>query len=344
MTSGTGHGPWLSVARPSWLPLLLLLSLAFLGSGQESRFLSVPCTRLFPSMVPMLRPCSCYLIGPPDNGTGINCDRIAFQGNFPLLPYRQRIYRFSQRHAGVQDLESQLFTASGIPLRVLDLSHNRIRRLADRMLEGVQVSLEELHLGFNLLGDQLSPVFASNELRRLRELKLLDLSYNLIQGIDSGVFKGLEKLEVLHINGNSFEDVPSSSLVDLPGLTWLSLDENRIAHLPKNGFPQLSSLQTLNLTNNKIANVEDGAFANLPSIQILLMGKNRLKSLSTGAFDGLNRLAHLDISDNFMANIPVATLRRLPSLRILSMSACKIRSFSGALPSDLKSQIGRAHV
>uniref|UniRef100_A0A147BJ45 LRRCT domain-containing protein n=1 Tax=Ixodes ricinus TaxID=34613 RepID=A0A147BJ45_IXORI len=329
-----GHGPSASLVP---LAAALLVGLAALGTAQESRFLSVPCAKLFPSMVPMLRPCSCYLVGPPDNGTGINCDRVAFQGNFPLLPYRQRIHRFSQRHAGVQDLEAQLFTASGIPLRVLDLSHNRVRRLTDRMLEGVHNTLEELHLGFNLLGDQLSPVFASNELRRLRELRLLDLSYNLLQGIDSGVFKGIEKLEVLHINGNNFEEVPSSSLVDLPALTWLSLDENRIEHVPKGAFPHLSSLQTLNLTSNKISVIEDGAFATLPSVHILLLAGNRLKTLPGSAFDGLNRLTTLDLSNNFMVHIPTTTLRRLPSLKMLAMSANKIRTFNGALPSDLRS-------
>ncbi|XP_077563736.1 uncharacterized protein LOC144179315 [Haemaphysalis longicornis] len=324
----------------SWLlplrSLLVLGATAALCVGQESRFVTVPCAKLFPSMVPMLKPCSCYLVGPPDNGTGINCDRVAFQGNFPMLPYRQRIHRFSQRHSGVQDLEAQLFTASGVPLRVLDLSHNRVRRLSERLLEGIQGSLQELHLGSNLLGDQLSPVFATNEFRALRELRLLDLSDNRIQGVDTAVFKGLDRLEVLNINDNDFEQVPASSLLDLPALTWLSLDGNRISQLTQDSFPPLEALQTLNLTHNKISTVEEGAFANVPGVQVLYLGSNRIKNLPAEAFHGLQRLTTLDLSNNFMAHIPTTTLRRLPALKMLTMSSNKIRSFSGAAPSDLK--------
>lgn len=320
-----------------WLrPLVVVFTIAALGSAQESRFVTVPCAKLFTSMAPMLKPCSCYFVGPPDNGTGINCDRVAFQGNFPMLPYRQRIHRFSQRHAGVQDLEAQLFTASGVPLRVLDLSHNRVRRLSERLLEGVHGSLQELHLGSNLLGDQLSPVFATNEFRALRELRLLDLSDNRIQGVDSAVFKGLDKLEVLNINDNDFKEVPASSLIDLPALTWLSLDGNRIPELTKDSFPPLEALQTLNLTKNIISQIEEGSFANIPRVQVLYLGSNRIKNLPAGAFDGLQRLTTLDLSNNFMVHIPTTTLRRLPALKMLTMSSNKIRSFSGAAPSDLK--------
>ncbi|KAL1441633.1 hypothetical protein MTO96_008592 [Rhipicephalus appendiculatus] len=425
-----------------WLrPLAVVLTIAALASAQESRFVTVPCAKLFTSMAPMLKPCSCYFVGPPDNGTGINCDSVAFQGNFPMLPYRQRIHRFSQRHAGVQDLEAQLFTASGVPLRVLDLSHNRVRRLSERLLEGVHGSLQELHLGSNLLGDQLSPVFATNEFRALRELRLLDLSDNRIQGGRLGRLQGARQarerahrvsfhvreaqcassslaraprrsealrrndvslsvhadgnndgkewcgipkdpalccarhavhvlssstsppderrdppiesgglvsyrcccrrstglpLSVLNINDNDFEEVPATSLVDLPALTWLSLDGNRIPELTKDSFPPLEALQTLNLTKNVISSIEEGTFASIPRVQVLYLGSNRIKNLPTGAFDGLQRLTTLDLSNNFMVHIPTTTLRRLPALKMLTMSSNKIRSFNGAAPSELK--------
>ncbi|XP_064470933.1 protein artichoke-like [Ornithodoros turicata] len=323
--------------RLQLLRLLCILHGCAIGAAQESRFTATPCPKLFPNMNPSLRPCSCYVINAPESGTGVSCDRVTFQGNFPLLPYRQNVHRFSQRHAGLQDLEAQLFTASDIPLKVADFSHNRIRRITERVLEGVEDTLEELYLGSNLLGDQLSPVFASNELRRLRELRFLDLSRNMLLGIDSAVFKELDKLEVLRLDGNLFQTVPSSSLADLPNLSWLSLDNNRIVYIPREGFPPLPSLQALNLTRNKILGIEDGAFIGLSGLQSLYLADNRLKALPAGAFEGLERLTVMDLSNNAMSHIPTTSLRRLPTLRRLHMRANKIRSLNGAPPSDVLS-------
>ena len=66
----------------------------------------------------------CQCSSSTDNGTNINCDRIVFQGDFPLLPFRHRIHGFSQRSAGYQSFPAQLFTASDVPIKRLDMSHN----------------------------------------------------------------------------------------------------------------------------------------------------------------------------------------------------------------------------
>ena len=50
--------------------------------------------------------------------------QVVFGADGPLLPFRGRIHGFSQRWAGHQALPAQLFTASDVPLKRLDLSHN----------------------------------------------------------------------------------------------------------------------------------------------------------------------------------------------------------------------------
>lgn len=69
-------------------------------------------------------PCLCTR----DDGEGsaINCDHVSFFGEFPALPFRQNIVAYTQRHAGIQTLEPQLFTASNIPLQRVDFSHNNV--------------------------------------------------------------------------------------------------------------------------------------------------------------------------------------------------------------------------
>ena len=46
---------------------------------------------------------------------------------------------FSQKHVGWQLLPAQIFTASDIPLKHVDFSHNSMRRLAERLFDGEHI-------------------------------------------------------------------------------------------------------------------------------------------------------------------------------------------------------------
>ena len=50
-----------------------------------------------------------------------------------------RNQEFSQKHVGWQLLPAQIFTASDIPLKHVDFSHNKMRRLAERLFDGGQL-------------------------------------------------------------------------------------------------------------------------------------------------------------------------------------------------------------
>ncbi|ENN78851.1 hypothetical protein YQE_04692, partial [Dendroctonus ponderosae] len=88
----------------------------------------------------------------------------------------------------------KIFTAS-LPLRYLDLSHNYLRKLMDKMLSTIQNTLIELRLQSNLLGDTLNPIFSTSEFRGLKYLNLLDLSSNGIKAIEEGILDGCDKLQ-----------------------------------------------------------------------------------------------------------------------------------------------------
>ena len=139
---------------------------------------------------------ACVCSSGADNGTYINCDSVVFPGEFPVLPFRQRIHSYSQRYVGYQTFPSQLFTASSIPLKRLDLSHNGVVLITDKLLDGVTDTLEEITLSHNLLGDQLNPIFATNEFQKLKQLKRLELSDNDLKAIDDSLIKGCDKLQV----------------------------------------------------------------------------------------------------------------------------------------------------
>jgi hypothetical protein len=154
---------------------------------------SVPCNE-FNRLMRLPAGCMCGLDG--SNGTEIDCDNVVFVGDFPLLPFRHRIHAFRQRNVGHQSLAAQIFTASDIPLKRVDFSDNELARLSERIFDGVEDTLEEIRLGGNRLGDQLNPIFSTNELRNLKKLRLLDLSRNQIKGIEDGILTGCVALRV----------------------------------------------------------------------------------------------------------------------------------------------------
>lgn len=90
----------------------------------------------------------------------------------------------------------QAFASLNLPLRNLDFSNNAIRRLPDKIFQDIEEILLELRLSNNLLGDSLNPIFSTPEFHSLSNLKLLDLSGNKIKGIEGGILKGCENLEV----------------------------------------------------------------------------------------------------------------------------------------------------
>ena len=169
---------------------LIVSSVLLAMLGSVSCQLEIPCAEFHPALA---FPCLCGLNDV--NATKINCDGAVFP-DFPVLPYRFYIQEFSQKQAGLQTLGAQLFTASDIPLKVADFSDNQVRRLTERLFDGVEDTIEVILLGNNLLGDNLNPVFSSGEFQNLKFLRQLDLSYNHFIGIEEGLLDGCTELKV----------------------------------------------------------------------------------------------------------------------------------------------------
>lgn len=185
------------------LLIIIIISSSLVSSSSSSlnrnNYNFVHCKEVFTNYPSIRLPCLCSTSDDEQqlsNATFVDCDFVSFFGDFPTLPFRSKIITFSQRFAGIQNLEPQLFTASDIKIENLDFSHNLIRRLRERMLDGIDKSLIQLNFSHNHLGDQLNPIFATNEFYSLPNLKILDLSYNQLKALDSNIFKGIQNLTV----------------------------------------------------------------------------------------------------------------------------------------------------
>ncbi|KZS07310.1 chaoptin [Daphnia magna] len=274
-------------------------------------------------------PCTCS--SGPDNGTYINCDRMVFPGDFPVLPYRFRIHGFSQRLTGYQAFPAQLFTASDVPLKRLDLSQNGVVLITEKLLDGIGDTLEDINLSQNSLGDQLNPIFSTSEFHNLKQLKRIDLSDNDLKALDDFIFKGCDRLQELRLERNSLTRVPTGTLKEVKTLQRLNLEHNNIGAIGNEAFALQTSLRSLNMSHNVIANIDMTALKGLSQLQKMDLSFNKISRLSERLFQDVPVLQDVDLSNNFLSSIPTS-LTGLPSLKRLSLSANLIQNLdSGAL-------------
>ncbi len=99
-------------------------------------------------------------------------------------------------------------------------------------------SLEKLYVGENsLTADSLHP------LALLKELQVLNLSFNSIQQLPSSFFRNLTQLRELYLSGNDISAIPTENLQHMTKLEVLFLNGNKLQTLPR----EISKLQNLSV-------------------------------------------------------------------------------------------------
>ncbi|KAJ7213101.1 adenylate cyclase [Mycena pura] len=107
-------------------------------------------------------------------------------------------------------------------------------------------SLEMLYLGENSFTDEVL-----HPLMILKELKVLNLSFNEIQDIPSNFFRNLTKLEEVYFSGNGLTTFPCEDLPKLTRLSTLFLNGNRLQTLPHE-LGKVKSLTFLDVGCNQL--------------------------------------------------------------------------------------------
>ncbi|KAG6865069.1 hypothetical protein C0991_005344 [Blastosporella zonata] len=107
-------------------------------------------------------------------------------------------------------------------------------------------SLKRLYLGENRLTDDvLHPIM------QLKELRVLNLSFNELQDLPRRFFARLELLEEVYLSGNKIASIPTEDLERLGGLRTLYLNGNRLYTLPQE-LQRLKSLTSLDVGSNQL--------------------------------------------------------------------------------------------
>ncbi|XP_048360627.1 malignant fibrous histiocytoma-amplified sequence 1 [Sphaerodactylus townsendi] len=178
-------------------------------------------------------------------------------------------------------------------LEELDLSFNRLSRLPEQALAGLQ-QLRALDVDHNQL-----PAFPP-VLLELGALEELDCSGNrLLQAVPEGI-ASLQRLKILWLSGTGLTSLPEG-LCQLGTLENLMVDGNGLRALPA-GFGRLQHLKMLNLSSNLLADFPVAVLA-LPGLEELYLSRNQLTLLPKDLCH-LSRLRTLWLDNNRIRYLP----------------------------------------
>ena len=178
----------------------------------------------------------------------------------------------------------QILTSFYTPRTIYDFRHS--------------LSIERLYLvdnAFNYNSEQLQLI------RYLRNLSILNLSYNIIYYVDPHTFRNMSTLKSLHLNNNGIRTIYSSAFEGLVNLTMLNLKDNLITRLPDNFLKDMKVLTSLQLSSNDLSYLHDGLFAKTKMLANLTLANNRFVGFNQTTFDSVYpSLKSVDISGNVL--------------------------------------------
>ncbi|KAK6471280.1 reticulon-4 receptor-like 2 isoform X2 [Huso huso] len=200
--------------------------------------------------------------------------------------------------------QSQNFSAvpAGIPYdsqRVF-LQNNRITEL---QAQSFSFQTQVLWLYSNNISSIKPDSFSD-----MRDLEELDLGDNpSLRTLHPDSFRGLDKLQSLHIYRCQLGTLPGNIFKKLYSLQFLYLQDNLLQHIQDNLFSDLVNLTHLFLHGNRIRVLSENVFRGLVNLDRLLLHENRVRQVNHKAF---RDLGHLTLSSS--STTPLTDLPCLP--------------------------------
>ncbi|XP_069682112.1 uncharacterized protein [Periplaneta americana] len=153
------------------------------------------------------------------------------------------------------------------------------------------------------------------------EIKDLRLDHNSISVLKKDIFltAGLYLLEILSVCYTGLIIVEPGAFRGLPKLEQLHLHNNRIRTLQPGTFANMTMLRGLHLANNQIQSVDPGLFIDLANLDYISLESNSIQQLQADVFLGLTRLRNLWLSENQISYLHPATFKHMKKLRLICL-------------------------
>lgn len=239
----------------------------------------------------------------------------------------------------ISALQQRLFSQMK-EVATIDVSRNSVTQIHRSAFEGLEGNLKVLNLSRNLLGEIYSYTFAS-----LTNLTVLDLSENHIGVLGYGSFRGLRNLKALYLAGNSLRDIGFPS--PLASLQYLFLNDNKLQSLSTFSLTKFAgTVKYLNINNNRLNNLKDvNDFASqMKNLQVLLFGANPMRWCPHGQSPGvrLNNLKVLDLHGSSLQSfwsrrLCLDLFENMGNVTVLNLSSNRLRSLPQAVFAGLTS-------
>ncbi|XP_022914267.2 protein artichoke [Onthophagus taurus] len=228
----------------------------------------------------------------------------------------------------------------------LMLRYNRLERVSNSWLTGLEDSLMELYLVEpelkSLPDDCLSRLVTleavtiqSNMLKRLPSFSYLpNLNYLLLESsmlmeLSPRNFKQVNSLEKILISGSLLlNKLEEDVFQDIPALKVLNISYCGLSFIHPRSITRLPSLTQLSLIGNKLndAPMIGRAIRDLPNLQTLHLDWNNIEKLTEGTFIDLPSLNLLSISNNRIKEINRGVFHRLPMLKTINLNYNNIKN------------------
>lgn len=179
-------------------------------------------------------------------------------------------------------------SVSGLPnLETIDLSGNNLIQVDPAAFKDGLNKLSKVFLGNNLLTE-----IPYSALQPLSMLRVLDLSNNHIRNLKSTDTNANYKLtlDILQLQYNSIDGVPSNSFTFFDTINSTFLDGNPINHIEDNAFRQ-AKIRELYIRHCSLDTISPQAFSGLESsLKILDLSGNNITQMSNSLFNGFDNL------------------------------------------------------
>lgn len=195
-------------------------------------------------------------------------------------------------------------------------------------------NLQILDLSFNKFASLPETLFAG-----LTNLKRLDLDKNQLLTLPEGIFTGLTKLEHLHLNYNELSALPEKVFAELASLKKLHLYYNQLNNLPEKVFAGLTNLETLELSHNQLSTLPEKSFDRSTNLKNLCLYANRLNNLPEKIFSALTNLKDLNLNENHINTLSEKIFAELANLKTLGLSFNRLT----ALPENIFAALVNLH-
>ncbi|XP_015726587.1 transforming growth factor beta activator LRRC33 [Coturnix japonica] len=269
-----------------------------------------------------------------------------------LLSNLSSLESLSMARNVIMRLDSSIFT-NLTQLLELNLERNYIFEI-DRAFEGLQ-RLQRLNIAYNYM----TCIVDFN----LTQLRVLNVSYNIIEWFLALESDDLFELEVLDLSHNQllffpvlprqsklhslllkdnemsfYQLLPNGTSLENVTVQFLLIDGNStnvttVRLWDEVCYSNLSSLRLLDMSQNQFWYLPEGFLAKMPSLTHLKLNQNCLETFHLSQRDPLAMLTDLDLSQNLLTELweDMGTGPTLPSLQQFNLSTNMLR----ALPAGI---------